>query len=487
MSYSTVETREVDLPRLLTSTQRLYARIDDLPALLDVLAQTMIELLEEIGPEHIAARHVLSSVGLISRNSREGVFRPLRLKGRPDPEELRNFVEHVGPGDSEHPTGVMGWSVARRTVALRDGHEWLVAERDDEHDCWAPLRPASPDEAREMQHASIAAYPSLRSQLAVPLLDPEIRGQARPRDAIGILDIESDELLPRRFCELMLSLSTSVGHPLLAAVRMRDLRSLSQRLAAPLSRTLVARTLLEATLPYLPRGRRHGVVALRDSGAEERCIVEAMTTDDLREELLSDYRAGRLNLSTREGIWGEAIRTRRPLYLPDLSRASRERHQQFWGDTQSALVIPLISGRSEVLGLLGLESGETSYAFSTQDKAFAEMVATLAAVAAAGIEEARLEYAEAVRIPALLERLRRSTLTGVPEDQIVRINAICRALVKHGFMFHKAAESCRMTVHILREYTSRSPRIIDVEVLRALAARREESLRAAPGRPDWET
>ena len=72
------------------------------------------------------------------------------------------------------------------------------------------------------------------------------------------------------------------------------------------------------------------------------------------------------------------------------------------------------------------------------------------------------------------------------EDQIVRINSICRALVKHGLVFQKAAEECRMTVHILREYTSRSPRIIDVDALRTLAIRREEGLRSGAESDNWE-
>ena len=55
--------------------------------------------------------------------------------------------------------------------------------------------------------------------------------------------------------------------------------------------------------------------------------------------------------------------------------------------------------------MLGLESGETSYAFSTQDTSYFEMVTSLASVAVVGIEDARLEYAEAVCVPALLERL----------------------------------------------------------------------------------
>lgn len=487
MTVSSAEMSGIDFPRLLVRTQRLYGRIDDLPALLDLLAQTIVELLEEIAPHHAKATHLLSAAGLLSRSRREGVFRPLRLKGRPDPEELRNFVEHVGPGDSERPTGLMGWSVARRAAAMCQGQDWFVAERDDENDCWAPLRPASSSEAEEMRHSSIKAYPSLKSQLAVPILDPEIRGQARPRDAIGILNVESDELLSDRFAEFMIGFSSSAAYPLRAAVRLRDLRRFSQRLAAPLSRASLASALLDATLPYLPGKRRHALVAIRDSRVMDRCIVEAMTTADLEEDLLRDYRAGRLDLCGREGIWGEALRTGRALYIPDLPRAVRAQQQPMWEDTQSALVIPLVSGQgSKVFGLLGLESGETSYAFSTQDKGFFEMETSLAAVAAAGIEEAHLEYAEAVHVPALLQRLKRSSLSEVPEDQIVRINAICRVLVKHGFVFQKAAEDCRLTVHILREYTSRSPRIIDVEALRTLAARRDESLRAAFSPDSWD-
>jgi hypothetical protein len=338
-----------------------------------------------------------------------------------------------------------------------------------------------------MKQSAIAAYPSLKSQLSVPILDPEIRGQTRPRDAIGILDVESDELLSKSFCSFMVDFSSTAGYPLLTSVRLKDLRQLTRALAAPLSRASLAAALLNATLPYLPGRSRHGLVALCDSRAEDRHIIEAMTTPGLRDGLLRDYRAGRLSLCSQDGIWGEAIRTGRTLYLPDLPREVRKQHQPFWEDTQSALVIPLVSGRRrKVIGLLGLESGETPYAFSTQDKGSFELSASLAAVAATSIAEAHLEYAEAVRLPALLERIKRHSLAEIPEDQIVRVNAICRALVKHGFVFQKAAEDCRLTVHILREYTSRSPRIIDVEALRNLAARREETTRAAASPVTWE-
>ncbi len=482
MAGSTAKNNGHDCTRILGTTQRLYGRIDDLPELLDLMAQSMIELLEDVAPQHAGAPHILSAAGLLSRNGNGngGVFRPLRLKGRPDPGELRSFVEHVGPGDAHNPTGLMGWCVARRMVGLRQGSEWFVAERDDVGDRWSAPRPASPGETLEMSAAAISAYSSLRSQLAVPILDPEIRGQARPRDAFGVLNIESDELLTPHFCDLMIGFSNAVGYPLRAAVRLRDLVRFSRCLTAPMSRATLAAALLDATLPYLPGTGRHGLVALRSTRGQDRCIVEAMTTDGLSEELVTRYRAGTLDLVEAGGAWAEAVRTARSLYVPDLPRVAREQHRPLWEDSRSMLILPLVSGPgSDVLGLLGLESPETSYAFSMQDKGFFEMQASFAAVAAASIAEARLEYPEAVRVPALLRRLKKESLAEVPEDQIVRINVICRALVKHNFAFPRAAEESRLTVHILREYTSRAPRIVDVEALRSAAARRQEVVRPA--------
>jgi len=474
-----VASKGISFTRLLDKIQRLYGRMDDVTALLDMTAQTLIDLLEEIDPRHSDANHLLGVVGLISR-SQEGTFRPLRLKGRPDPEELRSFVEHVGPGDSECPTGLMGWSVARRMAAIRQGNEWFVAERNDEVDRWAPVRPASETEIAEMKQSVIRAYPSIRSQMAVPILDPEIRGQARPRDTIGILNVESDCLLSDEFRDLMIGFGSSVGYPFRSAVRMRDLPYLCRRLSTSIAPTALASTLLDVAIPHLPRGRRRGFVALRDSRDEEIFTIQKMTTADLNESALQAYRGGKLQLSLHDGLWGEAIRTGRMQYLPDLSRSAGQQHEAFWSDSRSVLAIPLISGhRGAVVGLIGLESGETTYAFSPQDQSFFKMEAQIAAVAAAAIEETRLEYAEAVRIPAILKRLKCDSLLEVPEDQIVRINSICRALVKQGFVFQKAAEECRMTVHILREYTSRSPRIIDVDALRTLAIRREEGVRTA--------
>ncbi len=487
MKGTSAEPRGLDFQRLLSSTQRLYGRTDDLNALLDLIAQTLVELLEEIAPHHADATHLMGAAGLLSRSEGERIFRPLRLKGRPDPEELRSFVEHVGPGDSDRPTGLMGWSVARRVAAMRHGREWFVAERDDERDGWAPLRPATSTEIEEMRNASIAAYPSVRSQLAVPILDPEIRGQARPRDAIGIINVESDELLSRRFAEFMIGFSASVGYPLRSAARLRDLKRLATRLAGPMSRGALAQALLGATLPYLPGRCRHGLVALRTAPAETHCVVEAMTPEGLDDEQLETYRAGRFDLCSQLGIWQDAFRAGRTIYVPDVTRMVREQAPPLWGDSQSSIAIPLVSRSArEVMGMLVLESGEASYAFSSQDKGFFEMVVSMAAVAAASLEEARLEYAEAVRIPALLERQKRSHLAEIPEDQIVRINAICRSLVKNGFSFPRAAEECRLTVHILREYTSRSPRIIDIETLRTLAARREDALRAVVDASPWD-
>jgi hypothetical protein len=473
----------IQLSRLLGKVQSLYARIDNLPALLDLTAQLVVDLLEEIDPRHSEATHLLGAAGLISRKE-EALFRPLQLKGRPDPSELLSFTEHVGPGDLDRPTGLMGWSVANRKATLRLGRDWYVADRDDDRDRWSALRPADSGEIEGMRRADIRAYPSIQSQMAVPILDPEIRGQARPRDAIGILNIESDESLLPEFCDLMIGLGASLGHPFRTAVRMADLPRLTQRLSASVSRTSLATALLDTTLPYLPRGKRRGFVALRDSRQEDMFTIERMTTLDMGDDTLKAYRTGTLGLSNKDSLWDEAIRTARMQYLPDTSRAS---HQGFWQGSFSVLAIPLVAGRhGAVLGVLGLESGETSYAFSPQDQSFFLMGTQIAAVAAAAIEEARLEYLQAVRLPALLQRLKCNSLAEVPEDQIVRINSICRALVKHGFVFQKAAEECRMTVHILREHTSRSPRLIDVDALRTLAIRREEGLRSGPEPANWE-
>jgi GAF domain-containing protein len=443
--------------RLFSRVQRVYGRLDDLPALLDLLAETIVQMCEEIDPQHARAAHLLGAAGLLSRDAEHGVFRPLRLKGRPDPGELRSFVEHVGPGDTTHPNGLMGWSAARRRVALRRDEDWLVAERDDGHDRWGALRPATADETREMEQASIAAYPSLRSQLAVPVLDPEMRGQARPRHAIGILNVESDELLSDRFCQLTIAFTHSIGQPLTAALRLRDLARLSRRLALPLSRATLAQALLDATLPYLPGRGRRGLVALRDFRGGERFLIE------------SD---GGGVLTPGDGLWGQAMRTRRVQYVPDFPRRPHAVHRPLWPDGLCALVIPLLSGDgSECLGLLGLESAETAYAFSTQDQGFFQTAAALAAVAVAAIREPRIEHPEAVDVPALLARLKRERLADLPEDAIVRVNAICRALIASRFSFARAAEEARLTVHILREYTSRAPRVIDVDALRMVAAR----------------
>lgn len=487
MAERDLQVREVSISRLFESTQRIFGRIDDLPALLDLLAQTVVEVLEEIDPVHAEAAHVVGAAGLLSRSRREGVFRPLRVKGRPNPDELQSFVEHVGPGNSEHPTGLMGWAAARRKVALRKGREWFVSVRDDEKDRWAPLRSASRGEVEEMQHASISAYPSLQSQLAVPILDPEIRGQARPRDVMGVLNVESDELLCDEFCKFLVAFGGSVGYPLTAALRMRDIRRLCERLSLSLSRSTLARALLSATLAYLPGRVRRGLVAIRDFRSEHRHVVEAMTTDSLEGDLLEAYRSRQLAFGPSDGLWGQTIRTREMQYVPDVPRAPREVHRPLWKDSQSVLVIPLVSGDGkDCLGFIGLESGETSYAFSMQDKGYFRTAAAMATVAVAGIREPALEYAEAVNVPALLQRLKRQSCAELPEDQVVRVNAICRALIKHGFVFQQAAEEARLTVHILREYTSRSPRVIDVAALRTLAARREENLRVASVAQTWE-
>jgi hypothetical protein len=473
--------------RLFERAQRAFGRVDDLPALLDLVAQTLVTMLEEVEPAHIRAAHILGAAGLISRRPGVGVFRPLRLKGRPDPSELRSFAEHVGPGDTQRPTGLMGWSAARRKVALRRGAQWLVAVRDDERDRWGALRAATEPEAHEMAASALFTYRSVSSQLVVPILDPEIRGQARPRHAIGILSIESDELLGDEFCQLMIAYTGSIGHPVMAALRMRDLRRMAHRLALPPTRAAIARSLLDATLPYMPRDGRHGYVALRDSHSGHRFAIEAVTEDGLGEKSLADYRARRLTFSASDGIWGQAIQTRRIEYLPDIPRLPDQGHPPFWSDSQCMLVIPLVSGDGkDCLGLLGLESAETSFAFSSQDQNFFETVAAIASAAVAGIREPLLEFGEAIQLPALLRRSRCREVRDLPDDQIVRVNAICRALVKHRFNFPKAAEETRLSVHVLREHTSRSPRIIDVEVLRTVAARQAETARAAANAEVWE-
>lgn len=468
--------------RLFARVQRVYGRLDDLPAMLDYLAETILHMLEEVDSRHARAAHLLCSAGLLSREPGQGVFRPLRLKGRPDPAELQSFVEHVGPGDLEHPTGLMGWSAARRKVGLRRGEEWWVAERDDDRDRWGALRPASATEIAEMDQAAISAYPSLRAQLAVPVLDPEMRGEARPRHTIGIVNVESDELLTDRACQFMIAFTNSIGQPLTAALRLRDLTRMTRRLALPLTRGTLARGLLEATLHYLPGKARRGLVAIRDFHHEDRCIVEALAGHASGPAAEATVPREASVLTVADGLCGQAMLTRRVQYVPDFPRRAHAIHRPLWPDSHCTLAIPLVSGDGATcLGLLVLESGETSYAFSTQDQSFLQTAASLAAVAIAAIREPRLEHPEAVDVPALLSRLRHARLEDLPDDQIVRVNAICRALIQHRFVFPRAAEAARLTVHILREYTSRTPRIIDVDALRMIAARQREQARAAAG------
>lgn len=487
MNDCAIRERKVSIARLFESAQRIFARIDDLPSFLDLVAQTALELLEEVDARHGGAVHLLGVAGFLSLGPQEGVFRPLRLKGRPDPDELQSFVEHVGPGDSAHPTGLMGWAAARRKVALRQGEEWWVAQRDDERDRWAELRPAGPDESEEMRRAAISAYPSIQAQLAVPVLDTQIRGQARPRDSIGILNVESDEPLSDTACQLLIAFGGAIGYPLIAALRRRDVRRLSRRLALPLGRGRLAQALLDATLPHLPGRARRGFVALRDFRSADRFLVEAFAPSDLDAATLAAARGGTLVLSSESGIWGQAIRTRRTQYVPDVPRRPQELLRPLWADSQSIMVVPLVSGdRRECLGFLSLESGETSYAFSAQDRAYFGTAAAIAAVAVIGVREPSLEYPEAVDLPALRQRLRREEGSPLPDDQIVRVNSICRSLIIRGFTFQRAAEEARLSVHVLREYTSRSPRIIDVSALRTLAVRREESLRLASSPETWE-
>ncbi|MBD3235344.1 MAG: GAF domain-containing protein [Candidatus Eisenbacteria bacterium] len=489
------DSRGFSVARLFEGAQRIFARIDDLPAFLDQVAQVSLELLEEVDARHARAGHLLGAAGLLTPGPEAGVFRPLRLKGRPDPDELQSFVEHVGPGDTAHPTGLMGWAAARRVVALREGDGWWLAQRDDARDRWAPLRVADAQEADEMRRAAISAYPSIRTQLAIPVLDTQIRGQARPRDPIGILNVESDEPISDLARQLLIAFGGSIGYPLIAALRRRDIRLLSRRLALPLGRRRLARALLDATLPYLPGRSRRGFVALRDVRSADRFMIEAITPPQSEAPAPSGA-GGRgavagegagLELTSDSGIWGAAIRACRTQYLPDLSRGRPGDHHAFWADSRSIMVVPLVSGdRSECFGLLSLESGETSYAFSMQDRAYFGTAAAIAAVAAIGLREPTVDYEEAVDLDALRRRLRRAEGEEVPDDQIVRVNSICRALIKHGFSFPQAAEEARLSVHVLREYTSRAPRIIDVSVLRSLAARREETLRLASSPDTWE-
>ena len=55
--------------RFFERTQRVFGRVDDLPAFLDLLAQTLIKTLEEVEPAHAAAAHLWGAAGLIARAS----------------------------------------------------------------------------------------------------------------------------------------------------------------------------------------------------------------------------------------------------------------------------------------------------------------------------------------------------------------------------------------------------------------------------------
>ncbi len=456
---------------LHSNLQRLYGRLHDLRSMLDLMAQAVVDTLEQMDPRHAKAASLLAAAGVLGGSGEAAVYEPLALRGRPDPAEVAGLVGPVGPGSRGRPVALIGWCTARRKIAYCEGERWFVADRDDAGDCWGPLRPAEPEEASEMRSAAIAAYPTLRTQFAVPILDPEIRGQRRPREPIGVLDVESEFPFAEEFRNFLVSFASSLGHPLKAAMRQREQASFLSKVQAARSRASLAQALLGASVAWLPRGEGLGFVAFQDRADPGLFRIEAMDPPPMataaREALIS----GRLMLPTGAGPWSEAVRGRRTLYVPDTSRLDGGSvGHSLWEHESCLIALPLLRpGVGDCIGLLGLACSKTTYALSAQDRAFLQSLADLGALAASRFVAPAVEYPGAVRLEALRKRNRRVQATRVTDDQIVRINTICRSLIECGFDFERAAEVSGLTVHILREYTSRSPRVIDVEALRAHA------------------
>jgi sigma-B regulation protein RsbU (phosphoserine phosphatase) len=236
----------------------------------------------------------------------------------------------------------------------------------------------------------IASLPSMRSELAVPLIVKN-----RP---IGVIDLEAP--LPDFFNDSHVNLLELLAGRMAMAIENARLYRRSQRqartlgllneISRELSSVLVLNELLRkiGTLTKRLVDYHRFSILLADEQAQTFNAVISLRQDERMPE--------RSTVHFGQGIVGAAANHRQPVVVPDVSRDSRYIRADL--EARAEMAVPLIH-RGRVIGVIDLESAQPNYFQDDHVRVFS----TLAPQIAIAIENARL-YERVARSEARLER-----------------------------------------------------------------------------------
>ena len=265
-------------------------------------------------------------------------------------------------------------------IAVGEGIPGLAAATHE------PLR--VPDLRQDPRHLNI--IDSARSELAVPLV---LRDQV-----IGVLDIHSAEV--DHFTQQQEEILVLLASRLAVAIENARLFERAQAQAETLlllnevgreaSAILDVEVLLRRAAEMVKRVIDYQIMSI---------LLYDSATNYFLQRLAVKYGQsvqGKLRVAPTEGLIGRAATSRQPVCVPDVTRDAS--YIMVNPETRSELAIPMIH-KGVVIGVLDLESPQTSYFTSDH----MQTLSILAAQLAVSLENARL-YEQVTRTEARMER-----------------------------------------------------------------------------------
>ena len=238
--------------------------------------------------------------------------------------------------------------------------------------------------------AYIVSLPSMRSEMAVPLM---LKGRL-----IGIIDLEAPQ--PNFFNDSHVNLMELLASRMAMAIENARLynRTLRQaktlqllnEISRELSSLLVLNELLRRIGTLVKRlvdYHRFGILLVDDQAQTFNAVISLKQDERMPE---------RSTVNFGHGIVGAAASLRQPVVVPDVSKDPR--YICVNPETRSEMTVPLIY-RDRVIGIIDLESPQINYFNDDHVRIFL----TLAPQVAIAIENARL-YERVTRSEARLER-----------------------------------------------------------------------------------
>ncbi|HTX75089.1 MAG TPA: GAF domain-containing protein [Terracidiphilus sp.] len=236
----------------------------------------------------------------------------------------------------------------------------------------------------------IAAYPDVRSELAVPLI-------AKNR-LIGVMDIESEQA--NYFREEHLHLLTLTASRIAQAIENARLYARVSRQAQTLTVLNEIAAELTSILDLDPLLERIGQLLRRLIDYQ---MFTIMLLDEKGEALITRYawrfgyaHAPRRRIPINSGLVGASVREWRPINVRDVHKDPR--YLEMNPETRSELIVPLFH-KGRIIGVLDLEHSRAGFFNEEHER----MLTTLAAQIAIAIENARL-YQAVSRQEKQLER-----------------------------------------------------------------------------------